>query len=124
MATNCTYTKNSRYVNGGTTEVDGKFAQWWDRTVFPKDDSDVYYTLERKFEGRPDKLASVFYQDSSLWWLILQYNHILDVNEEFTVGTILAMPTAERIKKDFLNGKSGGVASTRIQPPLVTPIVH
>ena len=123
MSTNSVFTKNSRYTNGGTTEADGKFLEWWDRKVFPKDVTDVIYKLERKFEGRPDALASVFYGDSSLWWLILQYNNILDLNEEFVVGTELIMPSAERIKKDFLTGKSGGIKSTKIQPTIITPIV-
>lgn len=124
MSTSVVYTKNSRYTNGGTTEIDGNFASWWERTTFSSDVSDVEYTLERRYEGRPDMLASVLYGDSSLWWVILQYNHILDINTEFVAGTILTIPTADRVQKDFLNGKTGGVASTAISPPVVLPIVH
>ena len=123
MATSSVYTKNSRYTNGGTTEVDGKFLEWWDRNVFPSDPTDVTYQLERKYEGRPDKLASVFYGDSSLWWIILQDNNILDINDEFVSGKVLIMPSNDRIKKDFLHGKTGGVASTKIQPTVIAPIV-
>lgn len=124
MSTNCTYTKNSRYVNGGTTEVSGGFAQWWNRTIFPSDPSDLEYVLEKRFEGRPDMLASVFYGDSSLWWVILQYNNILDINLEFVSGTILQIPTQDRVNKDFLNGVQGGIASTAVPLPVVLPIVH
>jgi len=123
MSTNSTYTKNSRYTHGGSTEVDGKFLQWWDRKKFPYDNSDVYYTLERTYEGRPDKLASIFYGDSSVWWLILQYNNILDINDEFVAGVELRMPTKDRLQRDLLSGKSGGVPSTRIQPTIIGPIV-
>ena len=124
MSTNSVYTKNSRYTNGGTTEVDGKFVQWWNRTVFPRDNSDLTYTLEKRYEGRPDMLASVLYNDSSLWWVILQYNFILDINEEFIAGAVLTIPTLERVQKDFLNGSRGGIASTAVPPPVVLPIVH
>lgn len=123
MSTNSTYTKNSRYIHGGSTEVDGKFLEWWDRKTFPKDDSDLYLTLKKTFEGRPDKLASVMYNDSSVWWLILQYNNILDINEEFVEGVELRLPTRERLEKDLLTGRSGGIPSTKIQPTIIGPIV-
>ena len=123
MAMNSTYTQNSRYTNGGTTEVDGNFVEWWERTMFTTNSTDLEYVLEKRFEGRPDKLASVFYNDSSLLWIILQYNNILDINEEFIAGTVLLIPTKDRVNKDFLNGKTGGVPSTAITPPLITPIV-
>jgi hypothetical protein len=125
MAKNSTYTKNSRYTLGGQTETDGlKFLEWWDRTIFPVDTSDNVYTLEKIYEGRPDRLASVLYGDSSLWWLILQYNNILDLNEEFVEGVELTIPTKERVVKEFLvGGKSGGISSTRIKKSSVTPIV-
>lgn len=123
MSTNSVYTKNSRYTHGGSTELDGKFLQWWDRKKFPYDSSDVFYVLDRTYEGRPDKLASVFYNDSSVWWLILQYNNILDINEEFVAGVELRMPTKDRLQRDLLTGKSGGIPSTRIQPTIIGPIV-
>jgi hypothetical protein len=123
MATNSVFTKHSRYTHGGTTEVDGKFLEWWDRRTFGLDDSDVFITLDRAYEGRPDKLASVFYNDSSVWWLILQYNNILDITDEFVAGTQLRMPTKDRLERDLLNGKSGGVPSTKIQPTIIGPIV-
>lgn len=123
MATNSVFTKNSRYTHGGTTELDGKFLEWWDRKTFPLDESDMFLTLEKTFEGRPDKLASVMYNDSSVWWLILQYNNILDINEEFVAGVQLRLPTKDRLQKDMLTGKSGGVASTKIKPIVIGPIV-
>lgn len=123
MATNSVFTKNSRYTHGGTTEIDGKFLEWWDRKIYPKDESDMFLVLQKTFEGRPDKLASVMYNDSSVWWLILQYNNILDINEEFVAGVQLRLPTKERLQKDMLNGKSGGVPSTKIKPIIIGPIV-
>ncbi len=125
MSKNSTYTKNSRYVHGGQTEVNGtQFIEWWDRTIFPVDTSDGTYILEKIYEGRPDKLASVLYGDSSLWWLILQYNNILDLNEEFVEGTELTIPTKDRVTKEFLvSGKTGGIPSTRIKPDIISPII-
>jgi hypothetical protein len=123
MSDNSTFTKNSRYIHGGTSEVDGKFLEWWDRKKFTTSDSDLFITLDKKYEGRPDKLASVLYNDSSVWWLILQFNHILDINEEFIAGVHLRVPTKERLQKDFLNGKSGGIPSTKIQPTIIGPII-
>lgn len=123
MSANSLYTKNSRYVHGGKTEVDGKYLEWWDRKIFTTHDSDTFYTLERTYEGRPDKLASVFYNDSTLWWIILQYNNILDLNEEFVAGVELRLPTLDRIQKDFLTGRNGGIKPTRIDQKTLSPIV-
>lgn len=122
--TNATYTKNSRYTYGGTTEVDGSFIQWWERKKISQDPSDFIYTLEKIYEGRPDMLASVLYNDSSLWWVILQFNNILDLETEFIEGTILRLPTAERIQNSILVGSTGGIASTAVNPPAILPIVH
>lgn len=125
MAKNSTYCHNSRYSYGGETETNGtKFLEWWNRKTFPVDPSDNIYKLERIYEGRPDRLASVIYDDSSLWWLILQYNNILDINEEFVAGTELTLPTKDRVTREFLISSSrGGIESTRVKPESITPIV-
>lgn len=114
MATNSLYTTNSRYTNGGTTETSGNFLEWWNRKVFNKDSTDFTMTLDKTYEGRPDKLATVLYDDSSLWWVILQYNGILDLNTEFIEGVTLTIPTKDRVLTEFITGSSGGVSSTRI----------
>ena len=106
-------TPNSRYSYGGITEESKSFIEWWERIKLPKDVSDKYYVMERKYQGRPDLLATVMYGDPSLSWVILSYNNILDPIEELVEGTILRIPTLERVKSVLMNGQISSVPSTR-----------
>lgn len=123
MEKNSTLVQNSRYVVGGETEVNQTALEWWERTVFTLDDSDTTYTVEAKAVGRLDLIAQAYLGDSSLWWLLAQYNMILDPYSEITVGRVLRIPSTARVKT-MLKGQMGGYESKR-EVPLnnVTPIV-
>lgn len=121
--TNSTLLKNSRYVVGGITEVNPYALEWWERLDFQSDDTDLRYTVEAKFEGRLDLIAAQYLSDSRMWWVIAQYNAILDVYNETITGRVLRIPTKARLQS-MLAGKLGGIASTR-EVPLsnISPIV-
>jgi hypothetical protein len=123
MTTNSTLDKNSRYVSGGRTEVNSTALEWWERAVFPLDPSDELFTVDKRSEGRLDLIAHAFLGNSHLWWVIAQYNAILDPQAEISVGRVLRIPQQSRIQ-NILTGKLGGYASTR-EVPLsnITPIV-
>ena len=114
---NSIYEKNSRYVHGGTTEVSSTFLEYWNRRKIPVSDTDTTYTIEELYEGRPDLLAAVMYGDSRLWWVILQYNAILDPITEFVQGRELVLPTKDRMFDEILIGKIGGIGSKRKHKP-------
>lgn len=107
--------KNGRYVIGGTTEVSLATLEWWNRNNIKRDPTDLVYFFEKKYEGRPDMLGYVFYGDSGMWWIICQYNAILNPMDELVEGKVLLIPTLERVKHDLIspNLKVGGTASTR-----------
>lgn len=105
--------KNSRYIFGGKTEATPLRLEWWERKTFRRDLTDMSYIIEQIYEGRPDKLAYVTYGDSSLWWILLQYNNILDLTEEFIAGREILVPTRERVLSEFLSGATGSIPSTR-----------
>lgn len=108
---NSVYQKNSRYVIGGKTEVSPGFLEWWNKNLLPNDSTDVIYILEKKFENRPDLLAHSFYGDPYLWWVICQYNTILDFNTEFLEGLVLRIPTKARVMTLISPNKIGGTVS-------------
>jgi hypothetical protein len=119
---NSLFNKYSRYVAGGTTETaDGKI-EWWDKTIFDSDNSDIAYAVENFYEGRLDLIANVFYNESRYWWVIAQYNNILDPFNETTAGRILLIPTKERLPR-LLGTKMGGVDSTRQPVNTISPVV-
>lgn len=119
---NSTLVKNSRYTSGGTAEVNPKAIEYWERIVFPVNSDDNTYVVEKKFEGRLDLISALYLNEPRWWWVIAQYNNILDPYDEITEGTILFIPTLERVKS-ILGGKLGGVPSTREVPLSILPIV-
>lgn len=108
--------KNGRYTRGGTVEVSAKFAEWWNKRDVPKDPSDVLYVMEAKYEGRPDLLAYTFYGDVGLWWIICQYNGILDPQTELVAGKQLLIPIQSKVDTYYKVEPSavGGAPTTRV----------
>lgn len=119
---NSVFRRESRYVSGGSTEVNSKALEWWDRSIISDADDDVAYVVEKKFAGRLDLIAAVYLDNSRLWWLIAQYNNILDPFSEITEGTLLYIPNKARAE-GLLQGTLGGKPSTREVPTSILPIV-
>lgn len=124
MATNSNslFNKFSRYVAGGTSEVADGRIEWWDRSIFPKDDSDIAYAVENFYEGRLDLIASTFYNEPRYWWVIAQYNNILDPFSEITAGRVLLIPAKARLSL-MLGNKQGGKESTKQQVATISPVI-
>jgi hypothetical protein len=115
---NSTYNaKNGRYFLGGLTETSSFALEWWDMKQMNRDDSDITYVMEAKYEGRLDMLGLLFYGDTGLWWVIGQYNGITDPLAELVQGKVLQIPLKERVQADLFSQKSqlGGVPSTRVK---------
>lgn len=87
--------------------------EWWDRSLLARDPSDIVYLVEKKYEGRPDLLGILFYNDPGLWWIVAQYNGITDPLEEFVEGKLLYVPLMDRVRDQMFSKTKGPVASTR-----------
>lgn len=120
--TNSLQRKTSRYVAGGITETANGYLEWWERSVFPTDPSDIVYVVENFYENRLDLISAVFYSEPRYWWVIAQYNNILDPFTEVSAGRILLIPTPTRLST-LLSTKLGGVPSTRESVNLIKPII-
>lgn len=120
--TNSVYRRKSRYVSGGETEVGEVGLEWWERNTLSSADDDRVYTVDRKFEGRLDLIAAMFLGEPRLWWLLAQYNKILDPFSEVVDGTKIFIPSSARVDL-MLNGRTGGTTSTREVPISILPIV-
>ena len=97
--------KDTRYVQGGTTTVRSKSVGWWERSdALSKraDDDIIIFSLPAVYEGRPDILAYDLYENNNLEWVILQYNSIVDINEEFVAGAKIVAPSRERLFSSIL----------------------
>lgn len=100
--------KNSRYVHGGSTSVFEKRLGWWERRSLRQDENDLRLVIDSRYHRRPDLLAFDMYGKSSLMWLVLQYNNILDDKIEFVEGKELRLPSRQRVTLEILNKQSGG----------------
>ena len=120
--TNSVMVRNSRYVSGGTTEVNTNALEWWERVVIPVNTDDIVYVVEQKFVGRLDWITATFLGEPRYWWVVAQYNNILDAHAEITEGMILYIPTIDRVKS-ILTGRVGGTQSQREVPLSILPIV-
>ena len=89
--------KNSRMLQGGISERSDNFIGWWERDELPRDDiTDTVYTISKAYEFKPDLISYDFYGRNDLGWLVLQYNKIVDINEELAVGKTIVLPSKSR----------------------------
>lgn len=105
MAQTSLQKRNSRLVQGGTTEVKGNKLGWWERQMFAHSPDDLVITIPSRFDRRPDVLAQEMYGKPQLQWIILQYNNIVDVNVEFAAGKQIRIPTKERVTMDMIGSR-------------------
>lgn len=123
MQTNSVLVQNSRYVSGGRSEVNDRAIEWWERAVLTPDITDTEYVIEARHAGRLDTIAYLFLNDTRLWWVIAQFNAVLDPFHEIVEGRVLRIPSKERVRA-MLQGRVGGYETER-QVPLtnITPLV-
>ncbi len=100
--------RNSRYVQGGTTTTFPDRLGWWDRLVMLSDDDDLSITITNSQDRRPDVIAFDIYGKAEFAWVVMQFNNIVDENLELQAGTIIRLPTPDRLFFDMLNRPSGG----------------
>lgn len=100
-------TPYSRYAVGGLSELDQQFLGWWERysTESLQPLTSIEFTVPPAMAGRPDLIADKFFGRTSLTWLILQHNAIVDIVEEIVEGAVLQIPDPDRVKM--------GIASLR-----------
>lgn len=105
---NSTNNRNSRYVQGGLTDIYKNRLGWWERRKFIYDDTDVFFTIDEISAQRPDIISYRLYGTEKYDWLVLQYNNIVDSVEELVEGKTIRMPTENRLMLDILTKVEGG----------------
>ena len=67
----------------------------------PKSISDDIYTIESKYENRPDLLAHERYGSTNLWWVFALRNPdlLVDPLEDFVAGLSIRIPPRETIDR-------------------------
>jgi len=101
--------KASRYTQGGLSYYNkaGK-VKWWEQYNLSPANDDIQVEVLPRFAQRPDRIAYEIYGKTELAWVVLQSNHIVDIQEELTIGKVLTLPSPSRMLFDILNKKTGG----------------
>ena len=103
--------RESRYTQGGETETYEERLGWWERDIdsLRHDATDLIIKIPADHDRRPDVTAFQYYGRSNLMWLVLQYNSIVDINEEYRAGKEIRLPEPSRASLTLLNKRTGGV---------------
>lgn len=71
--------------------------------------SDVNVIISKRAEARPDIIAYQIYGDAKLAWLVMQYNDIVDPEEEMLRGKQLVLPLPSRVNFTMMSRPRGGI---------------
>jgi hypothetical protein len=95
-----TYSKKSAYYGTG---LYGNFLDVLDFRTIGKQVDDVYYTIDKVYQNRPDLLAYDLYGDSSLWWVFAARNPdvIRDPIFDFVSGITIYIPKQTTLEQDL-----------------------
>lgn len=65
-----------------------------DMPSIDKNNNDEYYTIESKYDRRPDLLANKLYGNSRLWWVFIKrnMNEFEDPINDFRAGKTIRIP--------------------------------
>ena len=103
-----TNNKNSRYLQGGTTDIYPNRLGWWERRTIGSALDDIRVQVEDREEGRPDLMAFRIYGNAKYAWVILQANTIVDIEEEFVRGATFLIPSPSRVSLQLFSSSPGG----------------
>lgn len=71
------------------------------------------YTVTHEQEHRPDLVALTVYGDPSLWWVLAQYNGLINSLAETLMGLVLKVPDRTEIDAFFnqtqLQSRTGNI---------------
>jgi len=93
----------NRYQYTNTLTTRGTKKNYLSSIIYPKikpSDDDLYIISESS--DRLDILASKYYNDKTLWWIIATANNLNDASLSITPGTQMRIPSnLSRILNDF-----------------------
>lgn len=100
--------RNSRYVQGGTTDIYSNRLGWWERKTLERQDDDIRIIIRQSEGKRPDLISFRIYGKAIYSWVVLQYNNIVDPETELLHGKELFLPTQKRLILDIITKPPGG----------------
>jgi len=77
-----------------TTIVNNSYLGFWKEREIKFDGTEIQYTIESKYENRPDLLSQKFYRTTELWWVFMVANpdKIHDSLHDLKSGLSITIP--------------------------------
>lgn len=96
------YKRDCRLVQGGVVEQSYDKLKWWEREIYTTNHpDDVEFKITTEYQNRPDLISFLFYGVAKYDWLILQYNNIIDIVDELSVGKTIIIPSMTRVTEEL-----------------------
>lgn len=94
--------RRTRMLDGGISEIKGNKIGWWERRTLQKNSvTDRIILITEKYDKRPDLMARDYLGSTRLMWIVLQYNNIVDIEQEFVLGKEVIIPSRTRAESEF-----------------------
>jgi len=89
----------SRYDNGTVTfsRDNTQFLVLRAALDLGPDNTDTYVTINQDLLKRPDLISFKAYGTPDLWWVIMEYNKIVDPLFDLSINQILKIPNINRV---------------------------
>lgn len=93
------YDNKSPYVSTTQTTKYVQYLDFWTQITIPASSDDVLYSIETKYNNRPDLLSFELYGTPQLWWVFAVRNPdiIIDPIFDFKSGVVIYAPTTNRL---------------------------
>lgn len=91
------YSKNSPYSK---TQMYGDYLDILTPRTVIHDQTDESYTIEEKYNQRPDMLAYARFGSAKLWWVFSMRNkdQLVDPIQDFRAGVTIRIPKIENVR--------------------------
>lgn len=98
--TQVVYLNSSPYVATPQVADTINYLDFWNGAYITPNSTDILFTLDSKYNKRPDLLSFDYYKTSQLWWIFMLRNPdvIKDPIYDFLTGTTIYIPGPETIK--------------------------
>ncbi len=91
-------------LQGGITEQLQKRLGWWekDNSLAQVRVDDIIFEIDPRTAGRPDLISFSIYGTSMYDWIVLQYNNVVDIQEELVIGKTIRAPSLRVINSSII----------------------
>lgn len=99
------FKRNSRYAQGlvATNRSNQPFIVLRRPLNLEPAEDDTFVSVTQEYTKRPDLLSSKVYGTAELWWVIYEFNGIMDPLFDLKIDQVIRLPSIDRVMKALAN---------------------